>query len=173
MDTAFTVRLACHDDWQAIIDIYNQGIDDGCNAFTSHITVEGQKSWLENHDGREYAIFVAEAESRIVGWITLSPYRKERKAFCKTGETSYYIDRQFRNKGVGGKLMGFALERATDYQLETLLAFLLDINSTSVKLLEKFGFSRWGHFPGIAETGNGECGQYVYGIRLKQPFINN
>lgn len=173
MDSDITIRLADRSDWEAVIDIYNQGIDDGCNAFTSHITVEDQKSWLENHDGREYAIFVAESESRVVGWITLSPYRKERKAFGKTGETSYYIDRQFRGRGIGGGLMEFALRKAPDYQIETLMAFLLDINSASIHLLEKYGFSRWGHFPGIAETHNGMCGQYVYGIRLKQPFINN
>lgn len=169
MDTDCTIRLADPADWQAVINIYNQGIDDGCNAFTSHISVESQKRWLETHDGIEYAIFVAEVDNRVVGWISLSPYRKERKAFRKTGETIYYIDRQFRNRGIGGKLMEFALGKAPEYQLETLLAFLLDINTGSVRLLEKSGFTRWGHFPGIAEIGNRQCGQYVYGTILKNP----
>lgn len=41
MDSEMTIRLARTSDWQAIIDIYNQGIDDGyCNAFTKHISVE-------------------------------------------------------------------------------------------------------------------------------------
>jgi phosphinothricin acetyltransferase len=167
MDNEVTIRLAASTDWQVIVEIYNQGIDDGCNAFTTHISVESQRTWLESHDGIEYAIFVAEAGCHVVGWITLSPYRKERLAFRKTGETSYYIDRQFRNKGVGGKLMEFALEKAPAYNLEILLAFLLDINSSSVRLLEKYGFSRWGHFPGIAVVKSGKCGQYVYGINLK------
>ncbi|MFC2102590.1 GNAT family N-acetyltransferase [Bacteroidota bacterium] len=154
-------------DWQSIIDIYNQGIDDGCNAFTRHISVDSMKSWLEAHDGVEHAFFVAETGSKVVGWISLSPYRKERKAFRKTAETSYYIDRQFRNRGVGGKLMQFLLEKALDYNIEALIAFLLDTNAASVTLLEKHGFQQWGHFPKIAETGNGRCGQFVYGTNLK------
>ncbi|MBE0647895.1 MAG: N-acetyltransferase [Bacteroidales bacterium] len=167
MHSEIRIRLAKPTDWQAIIDIFNQGIDDGCNAFTSHISVESQKSWLELHDGKEYAIFVADVNGRIAGWITLSPYRKERKAFGKTGETSYYIDRQYRNKGVGSQLMEFALKKASVYQMNTLMAFLLDINTYSVRLLEKYDFSLWGHFPGIAEVKSGKCGQYVYGINLK------
>lgn len=99
----------------------------------------------------------------VVGWISLSPYRRERQAFGKTGETSYYIDRRFRNQGIGGKLMEHALIKAPDYGFCTLLAFLLDINTASVGLLEKYGFSRWGYFPGIADFNGFICGQYVYG----------
>ena len=167
MNNEITIRLAVPDDWQAVINIYNQGIDDGCNAFTTNISVESQRKWLENHDGVEYAIFIAEANSRVVGWITLSPYRKERLAFRKTGETSYYIDRQFRNKGVGGRLMEYALGMAPEYNLEILLAFLLDINFPSVRLLEQYGFNRWGHFPNIADINGFICGQFVYGISLQ------
>jgi len=164
MEIDFRIRTSTPDDWKAIIDIYNQGIDDGyCNAFTTHISVESQRGWLEMHDGTEYSIFVAETGKAVVGWISLSPYRKERKGFRKTGETSYYIDRRFRNQGLGGKLMGFALEKAPDHGLDTLLAFLLDINKASVRLLEKHGFTCWGHFPGIADFDGFICGQYVYG----------
>jgi len=168
MDSEMAIRLACPDDWQAIIDIYNQGIDDGyCNAFTRHISVESHRKWLEVHDGVEYAIFVVQVEETVVGWLSLSPYRKEREAFRKTGEISYYIDRRFRNKGFGAKLMDSALKKAPEFGLDNLLAFLLDINTGSVSLLEKFGFKQWGHFPDIKDFDGVVCGQFVYGINLK------
>ena len=62
--------------------------------------------------------------------------------------------------------MEYALERAPVYRLEILLAFLLDINSGSIRLLEKYGFSRWGHFPEIARFDEITCGQFVYGKHL-------
>ncbi len=167
MDSEITIRVAGPVDWPVIIDIYNQGIDDGyCNAFTTHISVESHWNWLEHHDGVEYAIFVAVIDGDVVGWFSLSPYRKEREAFRKTGEISYYIDRRFRSKGVGGKLMEYAITKAPGYGLDTLLAFLLDVNVVSVRLLEKYDFSQWGHFPGIADFNGFICGQFVYGKNL-------
>lgn len=167
MDSDILIRVANRNDWPAIIDIYNQGIDDGCNAFTAHISVESQNGWLENHDGVGFAIFVAEVNGHVVGWISLSPYRKERRAFRKTGETSYYIDRQFRGRGIGGRLMEYALMKAHDFGFDALLAFLLDSNTVSVRLLEKYGFKQWGHLPEIANFGGRICGQFIYGTQLK------
>ena len=114
MDSEINIRLANPNDWQVIIDIYNQGIDDGCNAFTRHISVESQRKWLVVHDGINYAIFVAEVGGIVIGWLSLGPYRPEREAFRKTGEISYYIDRRYRNQGAGRKLMEHALRKAPD-----------------------------------------------------------
>ncbi|TSA28145.1 MAG: N-acetyltransferase family protein [Bacteroidetes bacterium] len=167
MDSETTFRVASPADWQAIIAIYNQGIDDGyCNAFTSHLSVEGHRHWLQIHDGVEYAIFVAEVDHTVVGWCSLSPYRIDRQAFRTIGEISYYFDRAYRGKGIGYRLAAHAIELAPEYNLHTLLAFLLDINKVSVNLLEKLGFIRWGHFPDIATVRGTICGQFIYGKNL-------
>lgn len=167
MEITTSFRIALPSDWPAVISIYNQGIDDGyCNAFTEHLTVQGHMPWLEIHDGVNYAIFIAEAGRSVVGWCSLSPYRIERKAFGKTGEISYYFDRNFRGKGIGYRLVSHTIEKAPGYGLDTLLAFLLDINIVSTKLLEKLGFARWGHLHGVADFGNKTCGQYIYGKSL-------
>lgn len=166
MDSDVTIRLASTDDWQAIINIYNQGIDDGCNAFTRHITVEMQRGWLEMHDGSEHAFYVAENNGNVIGWISLSPYRKERLAFSKTAETIYYMDRQYRNRQIGSSLMAYVLERAREIGFHVLVAFLLDNNHASVALLEKYGFTRWGHLPEVADFGGRIVGQFIYGINF-------
>jgi hypothetical protein len=38
---------------------------------------------------------------------------------------------------------------------------LLDVNKASILLLEKFGFERWGHFPGIVEFADKTSGQLI------------
>jgi len=157
-------------DWQAIMDIYNQAVDDGgCTASTEHISVEDRKDWLKLHNGVNYVIFLAESCNRIAGWCSLSPYRPGRKALRKTAEISYYIDRNFRGQGVGKQLMAHALEKSPEHGLFNLIAVLLDVNAISVKLLEKFGFSRWGHFPGTVDFDGIVCGQFIYGKNLHQP----
>ncbi|MBN1200195.1 MAG: N-acetyltransferase [Bacteroidales bacterium] len=163
-----TIRLAGQADWQAIIDIYNQGIEDGCNAFQQLLTVEGHRHWLELHNRVEYAIFVAEVDGTVVGWCSLSPYRIERLAFRRTGEIVYYFDRVFRGKGIGSLLVTHAVGKAPLYGLGTLLAFLLDTNTVSAHLLEKTGFERWGHFQRVADFDGRICGQFVYGKILAQ-----
>jgi len=166
MDSNVTIRLAGTEDWQAIINIYNQGIDDGCNAFTRHISVETHRGWLEMHDGNGHALYVAESRGKVIGWISLSPYRKERLAFSKTAETSYYIDRQYRNRQIGSSLMAYVLKRARESGFHVLVAFLLDINLPSVALLEKYGFTRWGHLLAVADFEGRIVGQFIYGIHF-------
>jgi phosphinothricin acetyltransferase len=46
------------------------------------------------------------------------------------------------------------------------VAILMDRNQASVRLLEKTGFARWGHLPGIADFGGVTCGQYLYGRKI-------
>ena len=51
--------------------------------------------------------------------------------------------------------------------LNALFALLLDVNSPSIRLLERHGFTRWGHLPDVADLGGGRrCGQFIYGINL-------
>ena len=49
---------------------------------------------------------------------------------------------------------------------KSLLAILLDINTTSVNILKKFGFEQWGYFPDIIELRDRKCGQLVYGLKI-------
>ena len=166
-----TIRPAIPYDWQAIMNIYNQAVDDGgCTASAEHISVKEREGWLKMHDGINYVIFVAERENSIAGWCSLTPYRPGRKALRKTAEISYYIDRECRGIGIGKKLMAHALEHAPDYGLFNLIAVLLDINAISVRLLEKFGFSRWGHFPDTVDFNGRICGQFIYGMNLWKPI---
>ncbi|MFH1161084.1 MAG: N-acetyltransferase family protein [bacterium] len=170
MDSEITIRLAGPTDWQGIIAIYNQGIEDGfCTAITERLTVETFKPWLEIHDGSNFPIFIAEKGDKMLGWCSLSPYRPGRQALRKTGEISYYMDRTVRGQGVGKRLIKQTLEQAAKYGLYNLIAVLLDVNTVSVRLLERFGFKRWGHFPRTVDFGDTICGQFIYGKNLADP----
>ena len=101
-----------------------------------------------------------------LGWCSLSAHRRGRMALRNVAEISYYVDQDHRRKGIGRQLMQHALEQAPKLGLHNLFAILLDVNQTSVELLEKNGFSRWGHLPGIAEFPDKTCGQFIYGRKV-------
>lgn len=164
---SLNIRVALKSDWQSIIDIYNQAVlEIGKTADTEPQTLEGRKCWLDEHLETKYPILLAETNSKIVGWCSLSPHRPGRKALERTAEISYYIDRDFRKKGIGITLIQASIEHAKDSEIKNLFAILLDINTPSINLLEKMEFEKWGHLPNVAEINGQICGQYIYGKHI-------
>ncbi len=161
------IRIANPNDLKQIITIYNQAIAEGnCTADTHSLTVAERQDWFASHSPKKYPIFVTEEDGIITGWCSLSAHRKGRMALQNVAEISYYVDKNHRGKGVGRQLLQHALQEAPKLGLHNLFAILLDINLLSVTLLEKNGFSKWGHLPDIAEFPDKTCGQYIYGRKV-------
>ena len=166
---SLNIRIAEKSDWPSIIDIYNESIKEGGKTADTEVqSVESRKSWLSEHLDIDHPILLVNVNDKIVGWCSLSPYRPGRKALDKTLEISYYILAKFRGKGLGTALINESINYASNRGHQNLLAILLDINSDSIRLLEKFGFERWGYFPNIADLGGKKCGQFVYGKSIKK-----
>ena len=166
-ESKIMIRIAQKSDWQAIIDIYNQAVlEEGKTADTEPQSIEGRLNWLEQHLNPKHPILLAEKKSKKVGWCSLSPHRPGRKALDKTAEISFYIDKEFRKKGIGIALIQASIEHAKDSGIKNLFAILLDINTPSVNLLLKMGFEKWGHLPKVAEINGQICGQYIYGKHI-------
>lgn len=164
---SLVINTAVKKDWPYIIEIYNQAIQEGGKtADTETLTVEERKDWLSLHLNTKHPILIAELDSKIIGWCSLSPHRPGRKALEKTLEISYYVDKNYQGKGVGSFLIKSALNYSERNGIKNLFAILLDINNISVKILEKFGFQKWGHLPNIAEIDGKICGQFIYGKNL-------
>jgi len=154
-------------DLPAIVEIYNQAVAMRCaTADLDPVTVESRTAWLAEHSPKTHPVFVAELDGTIVGWSSLSPYRPGRMALRFTVEFSSYIHEQFRQKGVGSRLLAHAIAVSPQLGIKTLFAILLDKNSASTRLVEKFGFQKWGHMPKVADFDGEECGHLYYGLRI-------
>ncbi len=103
-----------------------------------------------------------------MGWCSISPYRPGRKALEITAEISYYVDVNFRKKGVATNLISEIIAFSKQNKIENLFAILLEINSTSIYILEKFGFERWGYLPDVAKINGIYSGQFIYGKNLNK-----
>lgn len=161
-----SIRPAELKDLTAIVEIYNQAIAT-CRS-TSDLepfTVEEKTSWFEDHNS-EYPIYVYEVDQKVVGYLYFTAYRMGRKALRSTAEISYYIHNDYQRQGIGTKMMGFAMTKCKELNFKTLIAILLEWNTASVKLLEKFGFEQWGRLPDIADFDGELCSHLYYGLKI-------
>ena len=145
------MRRATLDDVEIIADIYNESIGEG--AFTGDLeplSVENRRTWYLEHYGR-YSIFVKDIDGSVVGYVTLSPYRKGRRAFDRTCELSFYLYGKFRRIGFGTEMISYALKRAEESGFRLVVAIVLANNQISINILTKFGFSISGILPKAAE----------------------
>jgi len=161
------IRTARIEDLEAIIEIYNQAINSKFEtAETTEVKISDKLQWFLNHESNTYPIFVYEKEGKVLGWISFSPYRKERKALRFTIEISYYVHNGFRRQGIGSQLIEYALMMGKKMGYKTLFAIILDKNEASLKLLHKFGFIKWGYMPNVADFNGEECGHVYMGYKL-------
>lgn len=162
------IRKAYEEDLADIVKIYNQAVSlKGATADTEPLTVADRQQWFAEHPPYQYPVWVAEDAAVILGWCSLSPYRPGRKALQYTVEISYYIHEAYRRKGVGSALIQHAIEQCKGLSIKTVFALLLDCNCSSISILEKFGFARWGHMPNVADFDGEEYGHLIYGKRVK------
>jgi phosphinothricin acetyltransferase len=152
------IRTATEKDFSDIVAIYNHAVDEKyATADTEHVTVESRKNWFALHSPESYPIYVAEENKEVIGWCSLSPHRPGRKALRNVAEISYYVHKDFRQKGVANTLIYYTLNEAGRLGFKNLISILLDVNKRSIYLLEKYGFEKWGHLPGIAEIDGLVC----------------
>jgi L-amino acid N-acyltransferase YncA len=161
------VRLALPDDLPSIVAIYNQAITAGnATADTHPFTVNQRMDWFMDHVPDIHPIYVYEDESgQILGWLSVSAYRR-RPALARTGEVSYYVDYRHHRRGIGSELMQYAIQDAPRTGRKIFIAILLEWNVASIRLLEKYGYQRWGRMPEVAEYDGRLCAHLYYGRRV-------
>lgn len=158
------IRNANEDDLPQIVEIYNQAVDQGgATADLTHVNVESRRQWFRDHDQASLPIWVTDADGAISGWCSLSAYRPGRLALRHTAEISYYVHLAHRRQGVARQLIQYAIEQCSSLGIRNLMTFTLDVNKPSIRILEEFGFSQWGHLPDIAELDGYTCGHLILG----------
>jgi L-amino acid N-acyltransferase YncA len=161
------IRAAKKEDIESVVNIHNQAIDAGFQtAFTERLTVEDRVAWFHQHLGNSYPMFVYEADGQVVGWFCINAYRQGRGALHSTVEASYFIHMDHQKKGIGTALMEYGLNACRQLGYKTVLAIILEKNIGTIRLLEKFGFERWGYLPGVAVFDGEECSHIYYGKKI-------
>ena len=160
------LRLATPADLPHLVEIYNQAIASGnATADTVPFTVETRRGWFDAHSPDTYPIYICEADNQVIGYLSISPYR-DRPALGRTAEVSYYVDYAWHGKGIGSAMLAHALADCARIGKHVLVAIVLEWNTGSIRLLEKFGFEKWGNLPEVTEFDGRLVGHLYYGKKV-------
>jgi phosphinothricin acetyltransferase len=123
------------EDWPAVAEIYEQGIEDGDATF--EVAVPSWMEWDESHL-RGHRL-VARVGGEVAGWAALAP-ASDRCAYRGVVWDSVYVRREARGRGVGRLLLEQLVRAADAAGFWTLQAGIFPENAASIALHERCGF---------------------------------
>ena len=131
-------------DLPGIFDIYDHEAVHGTATFdTAASTAESRERWYARHCDPRHPVIVADQDAVVVGWAGLSPY-SDRAAYARTTESSVYVHRDHRARGIGRELMVRLLDAARDAGVCVLLARITAESKPSLALHLSLGFRHVG-----------------------------
>jgi len=126
-------------DWEAVAEIYWDGIRDGLATFET--AIPAWEEWAAAHPPE--LRFVAEAGFVIVGWVAAAPV-STRRAYRGVVEHSVYVAADWRRKGIGRLLLEGLIERTEAAGIWTIQTSVFPENRASLALHRRCGFREVG-----------------------------
>lgn len=160
----FSIRAADKKDINSIMEIFNQGIEDRVSTLESEMQTESDmKKWFEDRDSRYKVIVIETDDKQIAGFASLNKFNI-KNAYTGVADLSIYIERSFRGKGVGAKLLEGLFQTAREEGFYKLVLNVISKNKNALKLYEKKGFS----FVGIYKKQGKIDGEWVDAIIMEK-----
>ena len=134
-DMDWIIRKGISSDKKAIEDLFM----DMLRTIYKTDDVEGyEEGYLDKFfDGSGDIIFVAEAEGKVIGYISVEEHREDRDFiylddFCVAGG--------FRGQGIGSKLLAAAENYAGEINIPAICLHVEKTNTAAMELYEKNGY---------------------------------
>lgn len=144
-----TIRPATQADVHRITEIYNEAIQNSTATFDTEIkTHENRMNWFNQHDDK-HPVLVALENDKVIGYATLSAW-SDRCAYDGTAEVSVYVDRNYRGRGTGKKLLEVLTLEGEKRGLHNLISRITEGNLNSIHIHELMGYE---HIGVIREAG--------------------
>lgn len=142
------IRRAEITDAKQITDIYNYFVINSAvtfdqDPFESIVFEERIKNI-----SKKYPFFVFELEDEILGYTYANKWR-EKPSYQFSVESTVYVKHSAFNKGIGSKLYQQLINELKLKGFKVVVGGLTLPNEASVKLHEKLGFKKVGHFPKV------------------------
>ena len=128
-----TIDALTPEDWNAVAEIYEQGLDTG----TFEEFVPPWPEWDASH--LVWPRLVARENGVVLGWAALAPV-SPRECYRGVAELSIYIALEARGTGVGTALLRELCVAADAARIWTMQASILAGNEASVSLHASCGF---------------------------------
>jgi L-amino acid N-acyltransferase YncA len=133
------LRPLKQEDWNAVADIYRQGIETGDATFEMEIPT--WNNWNSAH--LKSCRIVACIDNEITGWAALTPV-SGRCVYAGVAEVSVYVSNKFQGQKIGTRLLETLISESEKDGIWTLQAGIFPENKISLKLHENLGFRKMG-----------------------------
>jgi phosphinothricin acetyltransferase len=134
------IRHATKEDLDAVLAIFNHEIINGVNAWDTEPIVGAEcQRWFDAHGDPAYPLLVAENAPGVVGWGSLSKWAPHG-AYDRTAETSIYVHRAERRRGIGSSLLAKLISVARRVGHHSLIGRAEVSNQASRRLHLRAGF---------------------------------
>jgi L-amino acid N-acyltransferase YncA len=138
-----SVRPARGGDAEAICLIYNQGIEDRVATLETELRTPGERlEWLTARSPR-HPVLVATADGHVVGWGSLNRFNP-RPAYDHVADLSVYVERRWRGRGVGRRLLEALVDTARQLGYHKMVLAAFPTNAAGMALYARLGFTRVG-----------------------------
>jgi phosphinothricin acetyltransferase len=136
---AMLIRLAKPGDARALADIYNPQVLETTRTLDLLPRSEAdQRRWIEDRSGG-LAVLVAEIDSAVVGFGSLSFYR-DRPGYRTSVEDSVYVADGHQGQGIGNAVLGALVDAAQSRGFHAMFARIVGPQEASVALHQRHGF---------------------------------
>jgi phosphinothricin acetyltransferase len=142
-EDAVIVRDAGPGDADAICRVYNQGIQDRVATLeTEERTPDERRGWLATR-GARHPVLVVESGGEVVAWGSLNPFNP-RRAYDHVADFSIYVDRAWRGRGLGRRLLDALIARARALGYHKLVLSAFPWNQAGMATYRRAGFREVG-----------------------------
>lgn len=139
------MRDATAADAAAVCRIYNQGIEDRLATLeTETRTPEERGAWLAAR-GPRHPVLVGEMDGAVVGWGSLNAFNP-RRAYDHVADFSLYVERGWRGRGVGRRLLEALIARARALGYHKLVLSAFPFNPAGMPVYRRAGFREVGTY---------------------------
>ncbi len=147
------IRNVRVEDAEAITTIYNFYVLNSIATLEEHVvSVDYYKDKIETVT-QKFPWLVFEYNNEIIGYAYASSWNT-RSSYSKTVETSVYVKDDCELKGIGTILYKALIDTLKNQGFCALIGGISMPNEASVKLHEKFGFEKVGHFKQVGYKFN-------------------
>lgn len=136
------IRKSTIDDAEKFLEYLETFWKDGCDTVVGRMIslpdLEHERNWLSKMTGEDAVVYVAETEGKIIGMIQANvPGAAEFRHTCEIGMS---VLLQYRNRGIGKKLIQQALEWAHEKRLCIIELEVFSNNRPAISLYSNTGF---------------------------------
>lgn len=111
-------------------------------------TIKDIEDWYNEHEEKNLPIIVCLDNNNVLGWASLSTFRSFQ-AYNTTSEVSVYVKEEYKQKGIGKKLMLAIEKEGKKCNLHSIVSVITGGNQASINLHKKMGYNIKGTFEEI------------------------